>query len=190
MDPNSNVYPVNRDNLLSPWENKEFFNSLKNNDNLLSCSLDDQSFNGYYYMVTIKNNTSPKKQYTHPDRYCHQAGRLLAMKFHIMKSAFELDSKDQLHLHLVCRREKDCHRVKTSQALKKWEPTFCHDIKPITTEYHLTNALDYLDPRQNQLVLKKYQYEWFPNDACDFIDTTVDTIKDHYTACKAGLVKF
>lgn len=174
--------PSIRNNLLLPCENKEFFNLLKNND--LSCSLGEQSFNGYYYMVTIKNNTSPKVQLTDPDRYCKQAGRLFLKGFKHIKSAFELDSKQQLHLHLVVRHDKNIHRVKMSQELKKYEPTFVHDIKPILTENHLMNAMNYLDGSKNQLVISRYLYEWVSNDDCDFIDTTSDIIRDGFQAYK------
>jgi len=177
--------PSIRNNLLLPCENKELFNLLNNND--LSCSLGEQSFNGYYYMVTIKNNTSPRQQLTDPNRYCKQAGRLFQLGFKHIKSAFELDSKDQLHLHLIVRHEKNIHRVKTSQALKKFEPTFVHDIKPIESTNHYVNACDYLNPRLNQLVIAKYYYLWFSNDECDFIDSTADRIRDGFQAFKLGL---
>lgn len=177
--------PSIRNNLLLPCENKELFNLLNNND--LSCSLGEQSFNGYYYMVTIKNNTSPKTQLTDPNRYCKQAERLFQLGFKHMKSAFELDSKDQLHLHLIVRHEKNIHRVKTSKALKKFEPTFVHDINPIKTQSHFYNAWEYLNPRLNQLAISKYMYLWYPNDACDFIDSSADCIRDGFQAFKLGL---
>lgn len=179
--------PCIRNNLLLPCENKDLFNLLNKNDNLLSCSLGEQSFNGYYYMVTIKNNTSPKTQLTDANRYCKQAGRLFQLGFKHLKSAFELDSKDQLHLHLIVRHEKNVHRVKTSQALKKFEPTFVHDIKPILTQNHYVNAWDYLNPRLNQFVITKYNNIWVTNDDCDFIDSTADCIRDAFKAFKSGL---
>lgn len=159
---------------------------VNSNDLSLPWECNDQSFNGYYYMVTIKNNTSPKKLYTMPDRYTQQANRLLLKGFHHVKSAFELDSKLQLHLHMIVRSDKNVHRVKTSQFLKQYEPTFVHDIKPIESLNHLYNAYNYLEPKYNQQVLGRYQYEWFDNDACDFIDTSADNIRYAFEAFKNG----
>lgn len=163
MNSNSlNSLPVNSNNLLLPWE----------------CN--DQSFNRYYYMVTIKNNTSPKKEYTDPNRYTMQANRLLIRGFHHIKSAFELDSKDQLHFHMVCYHEKNINRVVTSKFLKQFEKTFCHDIKPIETKAHLMNAYDYLDPTLTSISIARYKYYFYPNDSCDFVDTPEDVVHCKY----------
>lgn len=157
------------------------------NDLSLPWESSDQSFNGYYYMVTIKNNTSPKKEFTNADRYCKQAGRLLEKGFKHVRSAFELDSKQQLHLHLLLHNVKDINRIKTSKYLKTFEPTFVHDIKPILTKEHLYNAWHYLDPSGTQHAIASYAYYHYPNDACDFIDTTEDTINYAFQAIKQGL---
>ena len=146
-----------RNDLSFPWECNDQLDKLM-----------APSFN--YFMVTIKNNTSPKKQYTDPNRYCIQANRLFLKGFHHIKSAFELDSKDQLHLHLILKHPKNINRVKTSQYLKQFESTFCHDIKPIETIDHYNNALAYLNPLSNQSVINRYSELWYPNDACDFLD--------------------
>lgn len=176
MISNNTSLLVNCNNLLLPWE----------------CN--DQSFNGnitngYYYMVTIKNNTSPKKEYTDPKRYCLQANRLFLKGFHHIKSAFELDSKDQLHLHLILRHDKNIHRVNTSNYLKSFEKTFVHDIKPIETDLHLTNALAYLNPSSNALVIRKYEYLYYPNDACDFIETVEEQMSIKYKEAALNLQK-
>jgi len=180
MNPINTSLLVNSNNLLLPWEcNDQSVNDISN---------------GYYYMVTFKNNTSPKKEYTSADRYCKQAERLFQKGFHHIKSAFELDSKLQLHFHMICRTNKDIHRVKTSQFLKQYEPTFVHDIKPIMTAYHLSNAMDYLDPGKNSLAIKGYEYEWYPNELCDFVDDKEPsekrpTIDEWFGAFKKGLIE-
>lgn len=151
---------VNSNNLLLPWESSDQFKGIY----------------PFYFMVTLKNNTSPKKEYTDPNRYCDQVNRLLQKGFKHIKSAFELDSKQQLHLHLVMCHDKNINRVKTSQYLKTFEPTFCHDIKPLLTHEHVKACYYYLNPKHNQAVINYYHYLFYPNDACDFIDTPADEL--------------
>lgn len=141
---------------------------MENNQNDFELLEYFQPTNKYYYMVTIKNNTSPKKEYTNYQRYLSQANKLFLRGFHHVKSALELDSKDQLHLHIVCYHDKNINRVKMSNYLKTFEKTFTHDIRQIVTSNHYYNALKYLNPNLNTIAKAKYEYLFYSNEFCDF----------------------
>lgn len=147
----------NSNNLLLPWE--------CNDQSIIKAHEYDPL--KYYFMVTIKNNTSPKKQYTEPNRICLQVNRLLLKGFKHIKSAFELDSKGQLHLHMVCYHDKNINRVNNSKNLKQFEPTFVHDIKQIEDFRHYMYAINYLNPSLNQSVLTKYKLDFGPKDSTE-----------------------
>lgn len=129
----------------------------------------------YYYLITIKNNKSPETiggfdTFREFGELMHKI--LILTKSAEIKSAFELDSKNQLHEHVVVYSKKIINPIWLNKYIKADMPYFKSwmiNVSFIKDGYHLQNSINYLDSSKSDFFLAKYNYN-APNECARFID--------------------
>lgn len=129
----------------------------------------------YYYLITTKNNKSPETVAGF-DTF-REFGELIykiltVTKSKELKSAYELDSKGQLHDHTIVYSKKIINPIWLNKYIKADMPyykSWMINVSFIKDGYHLQNALNYIDPSKSDFFVAKYNYN-APNECARFID--------------------
>jgi len=115
------------------------------------------------YMITVKNNTAPKKVKDRENEWLRQAtatNYIMAKCKHVLaKQAYELDSQNNLHLHTVVVSHKITNREWIVNKLKSELPdykTYHIHIQPATDPNHFVKMLHYLNDDE---ILKRQTLE-------------------------------
>jgi len=119
----------------------------------------------YGYMITIKNNTCPRKVKDRDNEWLRQATAtnfiMAKCKHELAKQAYELDSLDNLHLHTVVVSHKITNREWIVNKLKAELPdykTYHIHIQVANDPSHFVKMLKYLNDDED---LKRQTLEKF-----------------------------
>lgn len=131
--------------------------------------------NFYYYMITLKNNANPttERGFTLVRTLDELMVKIMRLtKSAEIKSAYELDTHQQLHVHTLVYTKKVINPIWLNKYIKRDNPEYSSymiNTQLIQDGYHLQNCERYLDPEQNETVIAKYNF-FAPSELATFKD--------------------
>jgi len=129
----------------------------------------------YYYLITLKCNRSPEtiqgfNTFREFDELAYKV--LTVTRSNVLKDAFELDSKGQLHEHIVVYSKKIINPIWLNKYIKEQMPIYSSwmiNVSFIKDGYHLQYAIKYLDESMSAFNIAKYNF-YAPNECARFKD--------------------